>query len=247
MTNALETRNLTKRYRTVPALHDCSLSLPAGRMAALVGPNGAGKTTLMHLVTGLLRPTGGRVRVFGDDPTNVTAMARVAYVAQEKPLYDTFTVGELLRLGRNLNRRWDGAAARARLAGLGIPLNRRAGRLSGGQQAQVALSLALAKRPDLLLLDEPLANLDPLGRRAVMDELRRLVAEDGRTVVLSSHVIADLAGACDWLVVLDHGRARLCGDIEALLASHHAPPGAAGWEELVLAYLSGSGSAAKAA
>ena len=227
---ALETTALAKRYRDVWALRDCSLTLPAGRVVALVGPNGAGKTTLMHLATGLLRPTTGAVRTFGGDPTSEDTMARVAFVAQEKPLYDTFTIRELLRLGRTLNRRWDDSLARERLAALDIPLTRRAGRLSGGQQAQVALSLALAKRPDLLLLDEPLANLDPLARRDVMGELMRLVADDGLTVVLSSHVIAELTEACDWLVVLNRGEVQVSGDIEALLAAHHflsGPPAAA--------------------
>src|SRR5689334_5340903 len=164
---ALATTQLSKRYGKTLALQDCSLLLPAGRVAALVGPNGAGKTTLLHLCAGLLEPSAGDVRVFGRSPREHTAemLPRLSFVAQEHPLYRDFSAGDLLTMGRRLNPRWDDALARTRLQNLGIPLNRRASKLSGGQQAQVALVLALAKRPDLLLLDEPLASLDPLARR----------------------------------------------------------------------------------
>ncbi|HEX2131858.1 MAG TPA: ABC transporter ATP-binding protein [Actinophytocola sp.] len=218
--NALTATGLGKRYRGNWALRDCSLSVPAGRVAALVGPNGAGKTTLLHLATGLLTPTSGSVSVFGEPAGRKATLARVAFLAQDKPLYDGFTVADMLRFGRHLNPRWDDEMAVSRLAALDIPLGRRVGRLSGGQQAQVALTLALAKRPDLLLLDEPLANLDPLARHEVMRDLMVAVAEREMTVVLSSHVVPDLADTCDWLIVLNGGRVQLSGDIEELVAGH---------------------------
>ncbi|MFE3454611.1 ABC transporter ATP-binding protein [Nonomuraea sp. NPDC059194] len=196
-------------------LRDCSLHVPGGRVAALVGPNGAGKTTLLHTVVGLLTPDRGTVRTAGE----------VAFVAQDKPLYDSFTVAETLTLGRRLNRRWDQALAVARMDELGIPLDRRVGRLSGGQQAQVALTLALARRPDQLVLDEPLANLDPLARHEVMRSLMTAVAEAGMGVVISSHVVSDLVDTCDWLVVLNGGRVQVSGDIEELLAEHRMMTG----------------------
>ncbi|MFI6707128.1 ABC transporter ATP-binding protein [Nonomuraea sp. NPDC050478] len=206
----LEVTGLGVRRRRAWALRDCSLSVPAGRVAALVGPNGAGKTTLMLAAVGLLAPDRGHVSVRGT----------AAFVAQDKPLYESFTVGELLEFGRRTNTRWDGEGARARLDALGVPLGRRAGRLSGGQQAQVAITLALARTPDLLVLDEPLANLDPLARHDVMRTLMGEVAGRGLTVLLSSHVIADLEDTCDWLVVLNGGRLQVSGDIDDLLAGH---------------------------
>ncbi|MEU8171488.1 ABC transporter ATP-binding protein [Microbispora hainanensis] len=210
MSSALEATGLGVRYGRTWVLRDCSLSVPAGRVAALVGPNGAGKTTLMHAAVGLLRPAQGGVRVAGE----------VAFVAQDKPLYDGFTVAEMLTFGRRMNRRWDGEAAAARLAGLGIPLGRKVGRLSGGQQAQVAVTLALAGLPDLLVLDEPLANLDPLARHDVMRSIMAEVAERRLTVLLSSHVVSDLEETCDWLIVLNAGRLQVTGDIEELLDGH---------------------------
>ncbi|GGO71232.1 ABC transporter ATP-binding protein [Nonomuraea cavernae] len=210
MTPVLETTGLGVRHRRAWALRDCSLALPRGRVAALVGPNGAGKTTLMHAVVGLLRPATG----------SVTARGRVAFMAQDKPLYDGFTVAEMLAFGRRTNPGWDGEAAASRLAALGIPPGRKVGRLSGGQQAQVALTLALARRPGLLVLDEPLANLDPLARHDVMRAIMAEVAERELTVLLSSHVVSDLVDTCDWLVVLNGGRVQVSGDIEDLLAGH---------------------------
>ncbi|GAB3151706.1 ABC transporter ATP-binding protein [Microbispora hainanensis] len=210
MSAALEATGLGVRYRRTWVLRDCSLSLPTGRVAALVGPNGAGKTTLMHAAVGLLRPALGSVRVAGE----------AAFVAQDKPLYESFTVAEMLAFGRRMNRRWDDAAAADRLAALGIPLRRKVGRLSGGQQAQVAVTLALAGLPDLLMLDEPLANLDPLARHDVMRSIMAEVAERRLTVLLSSHVVSDLEETCDWLVVLNAGRLQVSGDIEELLDGH---------------------------
>lgn len=222
MSAALEAEGLGMRYGRLWALRDCGLQAPAGSVIALVGPNGAGKTTLLQLVAGLLSPTAGTITVFGKDARDgsAEALSQVGFVAQERPLYPGFTVADLLRMGRHLNLRWDQALAEARLEELGIALTRRAGKLSGGQQAQVALALALAKRAPLLVLDEPLANLDPIARRDFMRVLMAAVAEDGITVLLSSHVIADLEPVCDWLVLLNQGTVQLAGAIDEVLAGH---------------------------
>lgn len=238
---ALEVDGLGKRYGRAWALRDCSFQLPVGRVVALVGPNGAGKTTLLHMAVGLLAPTEGSVRVFGASPH--AARSRVGFVAQDHPLYRNFTVNEMLTLGRKLNRHWSDSVATARLGHLGIPLNRPMGKLSGGQQAQLALTLALAKQPELLLLDEPVASLDPLARR---DFLRALaeVGEDGRmTVLLSSHIIADLERVCDYLIILSAAHVQLVGEIteivrthKRLTASHRAPGAIAGVAAIVEEY-----------
>jgi ABC-2 type transport system ATP-binding protein len=222
VSTALETRGLGLRYGRTWALRDCELRLPIGSVIALVGPNGAGKTTLLQLVAGLRRPTEGTVEVFGRDARagSAEALALVGFVAQEHPLYRGFSVDDLLRMGRELNLRWDQEPAERRLKDLGIPLARRAGELSGGQQAQVALALALAKRPALLVLDEPLADLDPVARRDFMRTVMAAVAEDEITVLLSTHVIADLEAVCDWLVLLKGGRLQLAGAIDDVLAGH---------------------------
>ena len=222
MSATLETSALTKRYRNVVALDKCDLTIPTGRVVGLVGPNGAGKTTLLHLAVGLLEPTSGTIRVGGFSPTKQTTrvLAQVGFVAQDHPLYDGFTVADTLELGRRLNPRWDQGLATARLGRIGIPLERKVKTLSTGQRAQVALTLALGKRPELVLLDEPVANLDPLARREFMQELMSAVAEDGATVVLSSHVIADVERVCDHLVILAEGKVRLAGDIDDLLRGH---------------------------
>ena len=219
----LETTQLSKRYgRNTWALRDCTLALPVGRVAALVGPNGAGKTTLLHLSAGLLEPTNGRVQVFGRSPLRQPqeTLPRLGLLAQDHPLYLSFTVADLLTFGRRLNPRWDDELARARMRKLGIPLDRPAGKLSGGQQAQVALVLALAKRPDLLLLDEPLASLDPLARREFLRTLMDAVAESGMTVLLSSHIIGDLERVCDYLIILSAARVQLVGDIQEIVRTH---------------------------
>ncbi len=222
MSNALETTRLSKRYGRLWALQDCTLALPAGRVAALVGPNGAGKTTLLNLSVGLLEPTEGLVQVFGCSPLKQTTetLPRLGFVAQNHPLYMDFTVANLLTLGRKLNPRWDDRLARGRMQKLSIPLDRRAGKLSGGQQAQVALVLALAKRPDLLLLDEPLASLDPLARREFLRTLMDAVAETGLTVLLSSHIIGDLERVCDYLIILSASYVQLAGDIQEIGRTH---------------------------
>jgi ABC-2 type transport system ATP-binding protein len=218
--SALTTTGLGKKYRRNWALKDCSLAVPEGRVVALVGPNGAGKTTLLHLVVGLLAADQGDVTVLGSPAGTVETLPRVAFLPQDKPLYDGFSVAEMLRFGERMNPGWDQDAAIRRLAALDIPLDRKVGKLSGGQQAQVALTVALAKRPELLVLDEPLANLDPLARHEVMRGLMAAVAESGMTVMLSSHVVSDLVDTCDWLVVLNGGRVQVSGDIEDLLAGH---------------------------
>jgi ABC-2 type transport system ATP-binding protein len=219
---ALETQGLGWRYGSQWALRDCTLEIPRGAVTALVGPNGAGKTTLLRLAVGLTRPTTGSVRVLGLDPRAEAAEAlpRIGFLAQEHPLYGGFTVGEMLRVGRSLNPGWDEAAARARIVALDLPLSKKVRRLSGGQRAQVALTLALAKRPELLLLDEPVASLDPLARREFLQSVVEAVAERGLTVVLSSHIVADLERVCDHLIILAAGRTQLAGPIERIVASH---------------------------
>jgi ABC-2 type transport system ATP-binding protein len=221
MTTAVETIDLGKRYRGTWALRNCSLEIPAGRIAALIGPNGAGKTTLLNLAVGLLPPTEGTVRVFGaapaDDPM---ALARIGFVAQDRPLYRGFNVAELLRFGAALNPRWDDAMARTRLDRLDIPLGRKVNKLSGGQQAQVALVLALAKRPELIVLDEPVAALDPLARREFLQVLMDATVEAGTTVLLSSHLVGELERVCDYLVLLNAAQVQFAGDLEAFAAGH---------------------------
>jgi ABC-2 type transport system ATP-binding protein len=218
---AIDVQGLGKSYGRAWALRDCSLHLPAGRIAALVGPNGAGKSTLLHLAVGLLRPDAGAVTVLGQTPAdNPDLLSRVGFVAQDTPLYTDFTAAELITMGEKLNRHWDSSVCRERLQRLRIPLDRPVGKLSGGQRAQVALALALAKRPQLLLLDEPVASLDPLARREFLQALMGAVAEDGTTVLLSSHLLGDLERVCDYLIVLQAGRLQLHGSVEDLLAQH---------------------------
>jgi len=222
MSNVLETTHLSKRYGRQWALQGCTLALPAGRVAALVGPNGAGKTTLLHLSVGLLEPTAGSVQVFGCSPLKQTTqtLPRLGFVAQDHPLYKDFTVADLLTLGRKLNPRWDDTLARACMQKLSIPLNRPTGKLSGGQQAQVGLVLALAKRAALMLLDEPLAQLDPLARREFLRTLLDATVESGLTVLLSSHIIGDLERVCDYLIILSASYVQLAGDIQEIGRTH---------------------------
>jgi len=223
---AIETRGLGRRYRRRWALQTCDLSVPEGSVVGLVGPNGAGKTTLLHLLSGLLRPTTGDVLLYGEPIADrPERLARVALVAQDKPLYKGFTVKEMLRFGAAMNPRWDDAAARSRLEQLEIPFDQKVGRLSGGQHAQVALAVALGKRPDLLLLDEPIANLDPLARKEFLGALMEEAARTGVTVVLSSHNVADLDRACDRLVLLSHSHVRLDDSVDDLLRRHRLATG----------------------
>jgi len=219
---AIQASKLGRRYRRSWALRDCTLAIPEGRVAGLVGPNGAGKTTLLRLAAGLLAPTCGTISVLGQDPAAGPAqLARVGFVAQDTPVYARMSVADHLRLGAWLNPRWEGELARRRVAQAGLDPAQRAGSLSGGQRAQLALTLALAKRPELLILDEPAASLDPLARREFLRGLMEAVAEHGVSVVLSSHLVADLERVCDYLVVLVASRVRAAGEVSTLLASHH--------------------------
>ena len=212
---AIRTSGLSKRYRRVYALSDCTITVPEGRISALIGPNGAGKTTLLRLLAGLTQPTTGEMTVNGGIPRQDPAfLASIGFLAQEIPLY------RRLSAGAHLNPCWDGESVRERLTTLTIPLDRAVGTLSGGQRSQVALALTLAKRPRLLLLDEPVAALDPLARRNFLAILADAVAAGGLTVVLSSHLVADLERVCDHIIMLAASRVQLCGDIEELLAEH---------------------------
>jgi ABC-2 type transport system ATP-binding protein len=221
VTAVLEARALGKRYGRRWALSDCTLDVPAGQVVGLVGPNGAGKTTLLHLAVGLLQPTAGTVEVLGGPPPASPAqLARVGFVAQDTPTYRGLTVADHLRLGAHLNPGWDGAMARDRIRHLGLDQRQKAGKLSGGQRAQLALTLALAKRPELLILDEPVASLDPLARRDFLQGLLEAVVDQGLSVVLSSHLVADLERACDYLIVLVGSQVQVAGEVEHLLATH---------------------------
>jgi ABC-2 type transport system ATP-binding protein len=227
VTPVLETSRLSKRYGHRLALSDGTLSLPPGHVVGLVGPNGAGKTTLLHLAVGLLVPTSGTIEVLGGRPGSGPAqLARVGFVAQEAPTYASLSVADHLRMGAHLNPGWDARLAQRRIEHLGLDPAQRAGQLSGGQQAQLALTLAVAKRPELLILDEPVASLDPLARREFLQELMEAVAENEVSVVLSSHLVADLERACDYLVVLTAARVQLAGEVDELLATHHLLSGA---------------------
>ena len=222
MTAVIETGGLGKRYRRLWALADCTLSIPAGHVVGLVGPNGAGKTTLLNLATGMLAPTTGTIEVLGGRPIDGPAqLARVGYLAQDAPVYAGLSVAGHLRLGAHLNPSWDADMARRRIDQLDLDLGQKAGKLSGGQRAQLALTLALGKHPELLILDEPVASLDPLARREFLQDLMETVAEQQVSVVLSSHLIADIERVCDYLIVVTASRVRLAGETEELLASHH--------------------------
>jgi ABC-2 type transport system ATP-binding protein len=222
VTVVLRAQGLGKRYRRRWALSDCTLDIPAGHVTGLVGPNGAGKTTLLSLAVGMLRPTVGTIEVCGGRPAGGTAqLAKVGFVAQDTPTYPGLSIAEHLRLGARLNPRWDEGVARSRIERLGLDPDQRAGKLSGGQRAQLALTLGLAKRPELLILDEPVASLDPLARREFLQILMEAVAEHELSVVLSSHVVSDLERVCDHLVVLVDSQVRVKGDVETLLGTHY--------------------------
>jgi ABC-2 type transport system ATP-binding protein len=245
MTTVVEARGLSKRYRRVQALTDCTLSIPAGRVVGLVGPNGAGKTTLLHLSTGLIAPTSGTIEVLGDRPPSSPAqLARVGFVAQDTPTYAALSVADHLRMGERMNPGWDAGLARDRIGRLGLDPAKRAGKLSGGQRAQLALTLAIAKRPELLILDEPVASLDPLARREFLQGLMEHTADQQVSVVLSSHLVADLERVCDYLIVLVASRVRVAGEVDRLLAAHHLLTGPrrdpaalpAGWEVITASH-----------
>jgi ABC-2 type transport system ATP-binding protein len=226
--NVIETCGLDKRYGSTWALRECTLAIPAGHVAALVGPNGAGKTTLLNLAVGLAVPSAGGLTVLGGQPAgSPAALDGIAFVAQDTPLYKNLSAADMLHLTANLNRRFDQPYARVRLAELGIPLKRKAGRLSGGQQAQLALTLALARHPQLLVLDEPVAMLDPIARHDFMATVLTAAADDGVSVVLSSHVLAELERVADYLILLSRGRVQVAGEVDDLLAGHRMLTGPA--------------------
>ncbi len=222
MSFVIEANGLGRRYGSRWALRECTLAIPAGRIAGLVGPNGAGKTTLLHLAVGLLAPTSGSISVLGASPAAGPAqLARMGFVAQDTPVYARLTVAQHLQMGAWLNPRWDRELAEGRIQQLHIDPRQRAGTLSGGQRAQLALTLAIAKRPECLMLDEPVASLDPLARREFLRSLMETVAAQGISVLLSSHLIADLERVCDYLVVLVASRVQVAGEVSELLSSHH--------------------------
>jgi ABC-2 type transport system ATP-binding protein len=252
--SAVRAEGLTKRYRRTTALNGCDLDVPAGRVVGLVGPNGAGKSTLLRLCCGLTEPTAGTLRVLGARPA--AQLARVGFVAQNAPVYSSLTVAEHLRLGRRLNPKWDDGLAHRRITRAGLDPAAKAGRLSGGQRAQLALTVAAAKRPELLVLDEPAAALDPVARDTFVTDLLSSVAELGTTAILSSHLLGDVARACDHLIVLSGGRVVLAGGVRELLAAHRWMTGPRGrfvvrggdgepvsLEDLALACLAGTVSA----
>jgi len=220
-TMAIETKGLGKRFGPNWALQDCTVRVPQGRVSALVGQNGAGKTTLLRILAALRAPSAGHACVLGRQPgQNEEFLASVGYLAQDAPLYKRLSAAEHLDLGAHLNRRWDKAAAIARLRSLRVPLDRPVSTLSGGQRSQVALGMSLAKRPQVLLLDEPVAALDPLARREFLSSLAEAVADGDLTVVLSSHLLHDLERVCDHIILLAASRSQLCDDIDVVLASH---------------------------
>ncbi len=225
MTDAIEATGLGKRYGRRWALRNTSLRVPEGRVVGLVGSNGAGKTTLLHLSVGLLDPSEGHITVLGDRPgSGARQLARVGFVAQDAPLYNRMSVNEHFRMGVRLNPHWDATVEVDLHDRLDLDPRQRAGALSGGQRAQLALALAIGKRPELLVLDEPVASLDPLARREFMQSLMSLAA-DGLSVVLSSHLLSDIERVCDYVIVLAHGEVRLAGDVDALLAEHRVLTG----------------------
>jgi ABC-2 type transport system ATP-binding protein len=218
----LYAERLTKRYGRRTALTDCDLAIPPGHVVGLVGPNGAGKSTLLQLACGLIGPTSGTLAVLGSRPAaNAAHLARVGFVAQDTPVYATLSVADHLKMGAWLNPSWDAALARRRVAEVGLDPVQKAGRLSGGQRAQLALTIAAAKRPELLIFDEPAAALDPLARRGFMRSVGEFAGELGASAVLSSHLLSDVEQVCDYLVVLCDSRIQVAGPVADLLASHH--------------------------
>ncbi len=233
--NVIETHTLGKSYGSIQALRDCTLAIPDGHIVALVGPNGAGKSTLLNLAVGLATPSAGDVTVLGGFPAgSLPALDGIAFVAQDTPLFKNLSAADLIHMTRNLNLRFDQRYAEDRLGELGIPLRQKAGKMSGGQQAQLALSLALARRPQLLVLDEPMAILDPLARHDFMATVMGAVAEDGVSVVLSSHVLAELERVADYLVLVSRGSVQVAGEVDDLLATHRVLTGPAAEAERYL-------------
>jgi ABC-2 type transport system ATP-binding protein len=227
VTAVLEANGLGKKYGRRWALSDCTLAIPSGHVVGLVGPNGAGKTTLLNLAVGLLAPSAGSIQVLGAPPADTpTELGRVGFVAQDTPTYASLSIADHLKLGSRLNPGWDAEGALARIHQLGLDPKQKAGKLSGGQRAQLALTLAIAKRPQLLILDEPVASLDPLARREFLQHLMEAVAEHQLSVVLSSHLVADLERVCDYLIVLAASHVQVAGEVDELLATHRRLTGA---------------------
>jgi ABC-2 type transport system ATP-binding protein len=226
--NVIEASGLGKRYGRTWALRECTLAVTAGHVTALIGPNGAGKTTLLNLAAGLASPSAGTVSVLGGLAAGSRgALDGIAFVAQDTPVYKNLSAADMLHLTATLNRRFDKPYARARLAELGIPLDRKAGKLSGGHRAQLALTVALARRPKLLILDEPVSMLDPIARHDFMANVMTAAAADGVSVVLSSHVLADLERVADYLILLSRGQVQVAGQVDDVLASHRMLTGPA--------------------
>lgn len=222
MTPVLEAAGLGRRYGRRQALTDCTLSIPAGRVIGLVGPNGAGKSTLLQLACGLIKPTSGTINVLGSRPgTSAAQLAKVGFVAQDTPVYANLSVADHLRMGAHLNPSWDEQLAQRRIAQIGLDLKQKAGRMSGGQRAQLALTIAVAKRPELLIFDEPAAALDPLARHGFLENLMEFVVDLGASAILSSHALTDVERVCDYLIVLADARVQVAGDVTELLRQHH--------------------------
>lgn len=215
----LDARDLGKRFRREWGLRDCTLTIPQGAIVGLAGPNAAGKSTLLALAAGLLAPTEGSISVLGRDPLREpSVLAEVGYVAQGAPLYRSFTVGETIEFARRTNSRWDDEIVGDLLTR--VASHTKVGSLSAGDRARLALALAFGKQPQLVLLDEPFARLDPLAGREFLQLLMDGVAETSATVVIASHVIADIERVCDHIVLLTGGGVRLEGNVETLLESH---------------------------
>lgn len=247
---AVWAQQLGKRFRKRWALRDCDVTVPRGAVCALTGPNGAGKTTLMRLVMGLVAPDSGRLLVLGAEPGLHGVSAQVAFLSQEKPLYRSFRVGEMLRAAAALNGDprqrsgvvhdvpgnqrcgWDDRYARRLVEEAGLPIDARVGSLSGGQRTRLALALALGRRPKLLVLDEPFADLDPAARRRVMATLDVEARTHGMTILLSSHAVADLEGFCDYVILLRDGGTALSGPVGSLLDEHYVVSGSSSRELL---------------
>jgi ABC-2 type transport system ATP-binding protein len=222
MSALLETRDVSKRFGKREALSNCTVTIPSGKVVGLVGPNGAGKSTLLNLAVGLSRPSSGSIEVFGETPSDRPAqLGRLGFVAQDHPICSNLTVGEHLKLGAKLNPHWDAQLAYARINKLGLDERQRADRLSGGQRAQLSLTFALAKRPEALIFDEPVASLDPLARREFLETMMETVAESGVSAILSSHLVSDVERVCDFLVILVASRVVLVGDVDEIVMSHH--------------------------
>lgn len=223
VSEAVRTNGLGKRYGSFWALKDCTVSVPRGSVTALVGPNGAGKTSLLKLLVGLNSPSVGEAMVLEQPPSQAASyLSSIGYLAQEIPLYEQFTASDHFAIGKHMDVNWDNELAVRRLKELRIPLDRRVGKLSGGQRAQVGLAMALAKRPQLLLLDEPVAALDPLARMDFLTSLAQAVtdADGDLTVIMSSHLLADLERVCDRVIILAAGETQLCDDIDHVLKTH---------------------------